>query len=101
MCNKLIGILEKIVVHNLRYKKWAKKKIAWNVKVLLARYYSDNYMKNIEVSGEGSTYGERKGINRALMGKPEGKKPPGRRRMRWEDDIKIHLLEIWRGVYTV
>lgn len=66
--------------------------------MLLAKYYSNNHIKNIEVSGEGSTYGERKRINRVLMGKPERKKPPGRRRRRWEDDIKIYLLEIWWGV---
>ena len=29
------------------------------------------------------------------MGKPEGKRPLGRSRCRWEDDIKIDLKEIW------
>jgi hypothetical protein len=31
-----------------------------------------------------------------LVGKPEGKRPLGRPRRRWEDDIKMDLREIWR-----
>jgi hypothetical protein len=34
-----------------------------------------------------------------LFVKPEGKRPPGRRRRRWEDDIGIDLREIaWKGI---
>jgi hypothetical protein len=36
-----------------------------------------------------STNGERKGAYRALMGKPEGRRPLGRPRRRWEDNIKM------------
>jgi hypothetical protein len=33
-----------------------------------------------------------------LVGKPEGKRPPGRRRRRWVDNIKMDLREIgWDG----
>jgi hypothetical protein len=35
--------------------------------------------------------GERRGICRVLVGKPEGKRPLGRPRHRWEDDIKMDL----------
>jgi len=35
--------------------------------------------------------GERRGINRVLVGKPEGKRPLGRHRRKWEDNIKIGL----------
>jgi hypothetical protein len=31
---------------------------------------------------------------RILVGKPEGKRPPGRPRRRWEDNIKINLREM-------
>jgi hypothetical protein len=34
---------------------------------------------------------------RLLVGKPEGKRPLGRRRRRWVDNIKIELLEIGWG----
>jgi len=32
-----------------------------------------------------------------LVGKPEGKKPPGRLRRRWEDNIKMDLQEVECG----
>ena len=32
-------------------------------------------------------------MHRALMGKPEGKRPSGRPRRRWEDNIKMDLQE--------
>jgi hypothetical protein len=38
--------------------------------------------------------GERRGIYRGLVGKPEGKRPLGRPRRRWEDKIKIDLQEV-------
>jgi hypothetical protein len=34
---------------------------------------------------------------RILVGEPEGKKPLGRLRRRWEDNIKMHVREIRRG----
>jgi hypothetical protein len=37
--------------------------------------------------------GERRGVNRVFMGKPEGKTPLGRPRHRWEDNIKADLQE--------
>jgi len=44
--------------------------------------------------------GERRGVYRVLVGKPEGKRPPGRPRHRWEDNIKMDLQEVGRGVWT-
>jgi hypothetical protein len=35
--------------------------------------------------------GERRGAYRALVGKPEGRRPLGRPRRRWEDNIKMDL----------
>ena len=37
--------------------------------------------------------GEGRGVHRVLMGKPEGKRPLGRLRRRWEDNIKMDLQE--------
>jgi hypothetical protein len=43
--------------------------------------------------------GERRGAYRALVGKPEGRRPLGRPRRRWEDNNKIDLREIgWGGM---
>ena len=33
-------------------------------------------------------------VHRVLVGKPEGKRPMGRPRLRWEDNIKMDLLEL-------
>jgi len=41
--------------------------------------------------------GERRGIYRVLVGKPEGKRPLGRARHRWEDNIKMDLQEVRCG----
>jgi hypothetical protein len=38
-----------------------------------------------------STYGEKRDAYRILMGRPEGRKPLGRPRRRWEDNIKMEL----------
>jgi hypothetical protein len=38
--------------------------------------------------------GEERGVYRILVGKPEGKRPLGRRRHRWEDNIRIDLQEV-------
>jgi hypothetical protein len=38
--------------------------------------------------------GERRGVCRVLVGKPEGKRPLGRPRHRWADNIKMDLQEV-------
>jgi hypothetical protein len=38
--------------------------------------------------------GEGKCVHRVLVGKPEGKRPLGRPRHRWEDNIKMDLQEV-------
>jgi hypothetical protein len=39
-------------------------------------------------AGHVSRMGEERGVHRVLVGKPEGKRPLGRPRRRWEDNIK-------------
>jgi hypothetical protein len=41
-----------------------------------------------------STNGEKRNAYRILVGKPEGKRPLGRPRLRWEDNIRMDLREI-------
>jgi hypothetical protein len=44
-------------------------------------------------------HGEKRNACRILVGKPEGKRPLGRPRRRWEDNIKMDLREIeWGGM---
>jgi hypothetical protein len=44
--------------------------------------------------------GESRGAYRVLVGKPEGKRPHGRHRRRWEDNMKTDLQERDVGVWT-
>ena len=51
-------------------------------------------------AGHVAHLGERRGLYRVLVGKPEGKRPLGRRRRRWEDNIKMDLQEVGFGMWT-
>ena len=48
--------------------------------------------------GHVACVGERNGLYRILVGKPEGKRPLGRPWHRWEDNIKMDLQELGCGV---
>jgi hypothetical protein len=49
--------------------------------------------------GHAARMGENRNAYRILVGKPEGKRPLGRPRRRWVDDIKMDLREIgWGGI---
>jgi hypothetical protein len=41
--------------------------------------------------------GERRGVYRVLVGTPEGKRPLGKPRRRWEENIKLDLQEVACG----
>jgi hypothetical protein len=41
--------------------------------------------------------GEVRGAYNILVGRPEGRRPPGRPKRRWEDNIKMDLREIGFG----
>ena len=45
-------------------------------------------------------WGRGRGVHRVLVGKPEGKRPLGRPRRRWEDNIKMDLQEVGGVVGT-
>jgi hypothetical protein len=45
-------------------------------------------------SGHVARMGEKRNVYRLLVGNPEGKRPLGRPRRRWVDNIKMDLLEI-------
>jgi hypothetical protein len=65
-------------------------------------YSSHNIVRMIKSrrmrwAGHVTCMGEGTGVYRGLVGRPEGKRPLGRPRRRWEDNIKINLREI--GIY--
>jgi hypothetical protein len=45
-------------------------------------------------AGDVARMGEKRNVYRLLVGRPEGKRPLGRPRRRWMDNIKMDLLEI-------
>jgi len=48
-------------------------------------------------AGHVERIGERRGVYRVLVGKPEGKRPLGRPKRKWEDNIKMDLQEVRCG----
>jgi len=50
--------------------------------------------------GHVARMGERRGVHRVSVGKPEGKRPLGRHRHGWEDNIKMDLQEVGCGSLT-
>ena len=48
-------------------------------------------------AGHVARMGEDRGVHRVLVGKPEGKRPLGRPRRRWQDNIKMDLQEVGCG----
>jgi hypothetical protein len=65
-------------------------------KELYALYSSPNIIpviksRRLRWTGHVACMGEIRGAYRALVGKPEGRRPLGRPRHRWEDNIKMDL----------
>jgi hypothetical protein len=59
-----------------------------------------NKSKTLRWAGHVACMGERRGAYRVLVGKPEGRRPLGRPRCRWEDNIKMDLREVGWGSKT-
>jgi len=53
--------------------------------------------RRIGWAGHVARIGEGRDVCRILVGKPEGKRPLGRPRRRWEDNIKMDLQEVGCG----
>jgi len=66
-------------------------------------YCSSNTVRVIKSrmrwAGYVACVGERRGVHRVVVGKPGGKRPLGRPRRRWEDNIKMDLQEVGCGGY--
>ncbi|KAJ4428817.1 hypothetical protein ANN_25810 [Periplaneta americana] len=66
---------------------------------LHALYFSPDIIRNIKSrrlrwAGHVARMGESRNAYRVLVGRPEGKRPLGRPRRRWEDNIKMDLREV-------
>jgi hypothetical protein len=54
-----------------------------------------NQIEKNEMGGARSTYGGKRGEYRILVGIPEGRRPLGRHRRKWEDNIKTDIQVGW------
>ena len=65
-------------------------------------YSSPNIVRVIKLrrmrwAGHAARMGEKRGVYRVLVGEPEGKRPLGRPRRRWVDNIRMDLQEVGCG----
>jgi hypothetical protein len=67
-------------------KKYISLKNYFTVRMIISRKM--RWVGHVERMGEG------RGVYKVLVGRPEGKRPLGRPRRRWEDNIKMALREI-------
>ena len=58
--------------------------------VFLTKYHSGDQVKNAEMGSACSTYGKRRGTNRVLLGKPQGRRSFGRPKRRREVKLSRH-----------
>jgi hypothetical protein len=70
--------------------------------VLFAKCNYNYEVEEDEMGRACSTNGEKRNSYRILVEKPEGKRPLGRARRRWEDNIRMDIREIkWGGMDLV
>ena len=62
--------------------------------VLLTQYCAGDKIEKNEMGWTCCAYGWGEGAYRVLVGKPEGKRPLGRPRRRWVDNIRMDLQEV-------
>ena len=65
--------------------------------VLLTQYCAGDKIEKNEMGWACGAYGWGEGAYRVLVGKPEGKRPLGRLRRRWVDNIRMDLQEVGCG----
>jgi hypothetical protein len=54
-------------------------------------------LRQMRWAGHVARMGADRVLHRVLVGKPEGKRPLGRQRRRWDDNIKMDLQEVGKG----
>jgi hypothetical protein len=69
---------------------------------IVSLYFSPNIIRQIKSrrmrwAGNVAHMGEERNVYRVLMGRPEGKRPLGRPRHKWENGIRMKLREIHWG----
>jgi hypothetical protein len=81
-------------------QQWRKFNKEASLSLLLTQYCGSYKIEKNEMGEACSLNGEKIGVYRSLLGKSEGKRPLGRPRHIWEDNIKMDLQEVGCGVWT-
>ena len=76
-------ILEFSKYYIMRYDLYSSPNVVWVIKSRRMRW-----------AGHVACMGEERGMYRILLGKPEGRRPVGRPRRRWVDNIRMDLQEV-------
>jgi hypothetical protein len=69
----------------------------YSITQLLPQYCVDDKIEKNEMGWACGAYGRGEGVYRVLVGKPEGKRPLGRPRRGWVDNIRMDLQEVGWG----
>ncbi|KAJ4438227.1 hypothetical protein ANN_14166 [Periplaneta americana] len=77
-----------------RYKKWNEGERLGRTGLGGKRRMEEEDKKRLRWAGHVACMGESRNAYRVLVGRPEGKRPLGRPRRRWEDNIKMDLREV-------
>ena len=64
---------------------------------MITQYCAGDKIEKNEMGGACACMEEGRGVYKVFVGKPEGKRPLGRPRRRWEDNIKMDLEEVGKG----
>ena len=102
---RTLRVFENRVLRRIFVPKWDEVTREWrklHSDELNDLYSSPNIVRVIKPrrvrwAGHVAHIGERRGVNRVLVGKPEGKRPLGIPRRRWEDNIMKDLQEVGCG----
>jgi hypothetical protein len=69
-------------------------------RLLLTQYCTGDKIEKNEMDRACSTDREERDVYKVLVGRPGGKRPLGRPRRRWEDNIRMDLQEVGSGAWT-
>ena len=75
-------------------ENYVNSRVRVNITALIVRVIKS---RRLRWAGHVAHMEEGRGVHKVLVGKPDGKRPLGRPRRRWDNNIKMDLQEVGRG----